>query len=102
VIADIVASRTMVCDAKNCNIITIVVYLFQLVDQSVVVHNLRSLDGGILDPDDRIQDVVDDREQVRLRRSRLDSPLHIISNSASKHDIIIYSRPLSILVYGSF
>jgi len=31
---------------------------------SVVVHQLKSSDGGILDPDDRLCDVVDDREQV--------------------------------------
>nr|CAD7588363.1 unnamed protein product [Timema genevievae] len=34
------------------------------VDSWVVVHNLQSHDGGILDPDDRLNDVVDDREQI--------------------------------------
>lgn len=28
------------------------------------MHNLRQLDGGILDPDDRLNDVADDREQI--------------------------------------
>lgn len=28
------------------------------------MHSLKSLDGGILDQDDRLGDVVDDREQV--------------------------------------
>lgn len=28
------------------------------------VHNLQSQGGGILDPDDRLSDVVDDREQI--------------------------------------
>lgn len=30
----------------------------------MTVYNLKSLDGGILDQDDRLVDVVDDREQV--------------------------------------
>ncbi|KAF5279144.1 hypothetical protein FQR65_LT03390 [Abscondita terminalis] len=30
----------------------------------VVVHNLQSQGGGILDPDDRLSDVADDREQI--------------------------------------
>ncbi|KAK8405633.1 hypothetical protein O3P69_001861 [Scylla paramamosain] len=30
----------------------------------VTVHNLKQLDGGILDPDDRLNDVADDREQI--------------------------------------
>ncbi|XP_039296388.1 partitioning defective 3 homolog isoform X2 [Nilaparvata lugens] len=30
----------------------------------VVVHSLHSVDGGILDPDDRLSDVADDREQL--------------------------------------
>lgn len=34
-------------------------------DHWVSVHNLRTInDGGILDPDDQLNDVVDDREQV--------------------------------------
>lgn len=36
----------------------------QAVDYWVTVHSLKSLDGGILDQDDRLVDVVDDREQV--------------------------------------
>ena len=47
----------------------------QAVDYWVTVHNLKSLDGGILDQDDRLIDVVDDREQVELNRdcmNRLD------------------------------
>ena len=36
----------------------------QAVDYWVTVHSLKSLDGGILDQDDRLIDVVDDREQV--------------------------------------
>jgi len=28
------------------------------------VHSLQSQDGGILDPDDRLRDVADDREQI--------------------------------------
>ena len=30
------------------------------------MHSLKSLDGGILDHDDRLVDVVDDREQVSI------------------------------------
>ena len=30
----------------------------------MTVANLRQLDGGILDPDDRLCDVVDDRDQI--------------------------------------
>ncbi|XP_069156548.1 partitioning defective 3 homolog isoform X17 [Procambarus clarkii] len=33
-------------------------------DSWVTVHNLKQLDGGILDPDDRLNDVADDREQI--------------------------------------
>ena len=33
-------------------------------DYWVSVHNLRTTDGGILDPDDSLVDVVDDREQL--------------------------------------
>lgn len=40
--------------------------LLQLPDYWVVVHNLKSSsDGGILDADDTLNDVADDREQVR-------------------------------------
>jgi partitioning defective protein 3 len=39
--------------------------LLQSTDSWVVVHNLQSQsDGGILDPDDRLNDVADDREQI--------------------------------------
>ena len=43
-------------------------YLFsQSSDHWVSVHNLRTInDGGILDPDDQLNDVVDDREQVSI------------------------------------
>ena len=38
---------------------------FQSNDYWLIVHNLKSLsDGGILDPDDLLVDVADDREQV--------------------------------------
>ncbi|XP_060527613.1 partitioning defective 3 homolog B isoform X2 [Cylas formicarius] len=33
-------------------------------DSWVAVHNLQSQGGGILDPDDRLSDVADDREQI--------------------------------------
>ncbi|KAG7168127.1 Partitioning defective 3-like [Homarus americanus] len=36
----------------------------QSTDSWVTVHNLKQLDGGILDPDDRLNDVADDREQI--------------------------------------
>lgn len=39
-------------------------YYFQGVDSWVSVHNLQSQGGGILDPDDRLSDVADDREQI--------------------------------------
>jgi len=39
--------------------------VLQAVDYWVTVHSLKSLDGGILDHDDRLLDVVDDREQVQ-------------------------------------
>jgi len=46
----------------------VAMYLFLLIGQAVdywvTVHSLKSLDGGILDQDDRLVDVVDDREQV--------------------------------------
>ena len=38
--------------------------MLQSADYWVSVHNLRTTDGGILDPDDSLVDVVDDREQV--------------------------------------
>lgn len=38
------------------------------------VHNLRTInDGGILDPDDQLNDVVDDREQVNTSH-----PLNVV------------------------
>lgn len=41
--------------------------VFQPNDYWVDVHNLRTCnDGGILDPDDQLNDVVDDREQVSI------------------------------------
>ena len=47
----------------TCNKILIV--CFQSADYWVRVHSLKSLnDGGILDFDDRLSDVTDDREQV--------------------------------------
>ncbi|XP_037083709.1 partitioning defective 3 homolog [Pollicipes pollicipes] len=33
-------------------------------DSWVTVHSLKSADGGLLDPDDRLSDVADDREQI--------------------------------------
>lgn len=42
-------------------------FSFQSNDHWVSVHNLRTInDGGILDPDDQLNDVVDDREQVNI------------------------------------
>ena len=38
--------------------------MLQSTDYWVSVHSLRTTDGGILDPDDLLVDVVDDREQV--------------------------------------
>ena len=43
----------------------------QAVDYWVTVHSLKSLDGGILDQDDRLIDIVDDREQVEPVRCAL-------------------------------
>jgi len=43
----------------------------QAVDYWVTVHSLKSLDGGILDQDDRLIDIVDDREQVEPIRCAL-------------------------------
>ena len=40
------------------------VFFFQPSGSWVTVHNLKQLDGGILDPDDRLHDVADDREQI--------------------------------------
>lgn len=43
------------------------VFLFQPSDSWVTVHKLKSLaDGGILDLDDRLFDVVDDKDQVPI------------------------------------
>lgn len=39
-------------------------FWFQGPDSWVSVHNLQSQGGGILDPDDRLSDVADDREQI--------------------------------------
>ena len=30
----------------------------------MTVHSLKTSDGGLLDPDDRLNDVADDREQI--------------------------------------
>jgi N-terminal of Par3 and HAL proteins len=53
----------------------VVVYVFQTSDYWITVHSLKSLDGGILDQDDRIADVVDDREQVYKFKSEFNSNL---------------------------
>ena len=37
---------------------------FQATDCWVSVLSLQSSDGGLLDPDDRLSDVADDREQI--------------------------------------
>ena len=43
----------------------------------MTVHNLKSSsDGGILDPDDELSDVADDREQVR--DPRCDTSRHTV------------------------
>lgn len=39
---------------------------FQPSDYWVAVHNLKAADGGILDNDDQLVDVADDREQVHV------------------------------------
>ena len=38
--------------------------MFQSPEYWVSIHNLKSDDGGILDPDDILTDVADDRELV--------------------------------------
>ena len=53
----------------------------QAVDYWVTVHSLKSLDGGILDQDDRLIDVVDDREQVELIPRCLSWTGHVHSTS---------------------
>ena len=46
-----------------CNIL----YFFQSQSSVVIIHNLKSSrDDGILYPDDQLNDVADDREQVFL------------------------------------
>lgn len=42
----------------------------------VTVANLRQLDGGILDPDDRLCDVVDDRDQIIAVYTEHPAPQH--------------------------
>jgi len=43
-------------------------------DAWVKVHSLQSADGGLLDPDDRLQDVADDREQIVAVYEQRDPP----------------------------
>ena len=46
----------------------VIVFLLQANNYWVSVHYVKTLSGGgILDPDDTLNDVVDDREQVRLQ-----------------------------------
>ncbi|PSN38348.1 hypothetical protein C0J52_06939 [Blattella germanica] len=53
-------------------------------DSWVVVHNLQSQsDGGILDPDDRLNDVADDREQIIANFEDGDGPHHGGGDGAS-------------------
>lgn len=50
----------------------------------MVVRNLRSGSGGILDPDDQLKDVADDRETlVAALEGRPDGPLHHGGDGAS-------------------
>ncbi|KAL3268985.1 hypothetical protein HHI36_008071 [Cryptolaemus montrouzieri] len=49
----------------------------------VSVHNLQSQGGGILDPDDRLCDVVDDREQILATFEDGDGPHHGGGDGAS-------------------
>lgn len=46
-------------------------------DSWVTVHNLKQLDGGILDPDDRLNDVADDREQIIALYEEQTHQLHL-------------------------
>lgn len=56
---------------------------FQSSDSWVVVQSLQTSDGGILDPDDRLNDVADDREQIVATFSDGDGPLHGGGDGAS-------------------
>ena len=58
--------------------------MLQSTDSWVVVHNLQSQsDGGILDPDDRLNDVADDREQIIANFEDGDGPHHGGGDGAS-------------------
>lgn len=55
----------------------------QSADSWVAVQSLQTSDGGILDPDDRLNDVVDDREQIVATFSDGDGPHHGGGDGAS-------------------
>ena len=57
--------------------------LFQSADSWVAVQSLQTSDGGILDPDDRLNDVADDREQIIATFSDGDGPHHGGGDGAS-------------------
>jgi len=60
-----------ICISTECSFLPMLVRVRQAVDYWVTVHSLKSLDGGILDQDDRLIDIVDDREQVEPVRCAL-------------------------------
>lgn len=58
--------------------------LLQSADSWVAVHSLQSQsDGGILDPDDRLNDVADDREQIIATFEDGEPPVHHGGDGAS-------------------
>ncbi|CAG0916004.1 unnamed protein product [Notodromas monacha] len=52
-------------------------------DSWVLVHSLQGSGGGILDPDDRLSDVVDDREQIIACYEEEGGPSHHIGDGTS-------------------
>ncbi|XP_054286524.1 partitioning defective 3 homolog B isoform X3 [Macrosteles quadrilineatus] len=69
---------------SKCVVITQVVSRKQSADSWVAVHSLQSQsDGGILDPDDRLNDVADDREQIIATFEDGEPPLHHGGDGAS-------------------
>jgi partitioning defective protein 3 len=51
----------------------------------LAVHSLQSADGGILDPDDRLLDVVDDREQIIANFEDDDTNARHITGAPTHH-----------------
>ncbi|XP_046678766.1 partitioning defective 3 homolog isoform X4 [Homalodisca vitripennis] len=69
---------------SKCVVITQVVSRKRSADSWVAVHSLQSQsDGGILDPDDRLQDVADDREQIIANFEDGEPPVHHGGDGAS-------------------